>query len=470
MIKMFICFKKDFSELDGILSPMYFAYKPKNTSKFIELEKLAKVNPERKLSGINDDEEVPYVGLPETDDHEIKEVLLRPYKEVKGRKIIKKGDILFARIEPSIFNKKYIYVDDLGDFEYALTSTEFYIVEPKDNIIAKFLFYMFFSEPVYFQVKGKTTGSTGRRRLDKKVFENLLIPNPSKETQEKIVKLMEKAHKGKKHKMNESKSVLKSIDKLLQQELEIKDDNIKENITFPVFSKEIKDRIDPYYYNPKFSKILNLLAKKYPTVPLGKGKGKDKLADIFSGKTPAKKDYSAEGNLILKAANLKNNKINWKTKSFVDKDIKLKDTIKDNDILLLSSAHQADYLGKNPCIVNIPKELSNTKIYFVGELIVIRSKNINPYYLLGILKLEQYYLLLNREKRGQSSHLYSNDLKNIEIPIPPDELQDKIADEIRLKMNEAEELELNSRILVKNAEKDVEKILLDYINKEGDNK
>jgi restriction endonuclease S subunit len=45
---------------------------------------------------------------------------------------------------------------------------------------------MFYTTPVYNQVIGKTTGSTGRRRLDKGVFETLLIPLPFLEIQYKI--------------------------------------------------------------------------------------------------------------------------------------------------------------------------------------------------------------------------------------------------------------------------------------------
>jgi len=72
--------------------------------------------------------------LPQTDEHSksIINVILRPYKEVKGRNIIYPNDLLFARIEPSIFNKKYILTKDLKGYDFAFTSTEFYIVKGKD--------------------------------------------------------------------------------------------------------------------------------------------------------------------------------------------------------------------------------------------------------------------------------------------------------------------------------------------------
>ena len=122
-------------ELDGILSPLFFISKPVSSKGYIALKEVAEINPSRKKPIYVNEMIVPYVGLPETDDQRIKEIWMRPFRQVKGRNIIHKGDILFARIEPSVFNKKYIYVEDLKDNDFAFTSTEFYIVEPKEKLL-----------------------------------------------------------------------------------------------------------------------------------------------------------------------------------------------------------------------------------------------------------------------------------------------------------------------------------------------
>jgi type I restriction enzyme S subunit len=130
---------------------------------------------------------VPYIGLPECNQTEVREVAMRPYREVKGRSVIRPGDILFARIEPSIFNKKYVLVDDLKGHEYAYTSTEFYVVSHRPGIsVTEFLYAMFFCSFVYSQSKGKTTGSSGRRRLDPNHFRSLRIPAPELSLQRTI--------------------------------------------------------------------------------------------------------------------------------------------------------------------------------------------------------------------------------------------------------------------------------------------
>lgn len=135
----------------------------------------------------DENELIPYVGLPECEQTEVREVVMRPYHEVKGRSVVKPGDILFARIEPSIFNKKYVFVEDLKGHEYAYTSTEFYVVTPNySEADPHYLYAMFFSSFVFNQVKGKTTGSSGRRRLDPELFRSLQFPKPSMKMQQTI--------------------------------------------------------------------------------------------------------------------------------------------------------------------------------------------------------------------------------------------------------------------------------------------
>jgi fido (protein-threonine AMPylation protein) len=151
------------------------------------LEKLAFIDAHSVDKPENDRELVPYVGLPECEQTEVRDVLMRPYSEVKGRSIVKSGDILFARIEPSIFNKKYILVEDLKGYNFAYTSTEFYVVTPNEGVVDPYYLYaMFFSSFLFNQARGKTTGSSGRRRLDPAMFRDLQIPTPPKEVQQAI--------------------------------------------------------------------------------------------------------------------------------------------------------------------------------------------------------------------------------------------------------------------------------------------
>jgi restriction endonuclease S subunit len=451
------CFTVNYDQLNGILSPLFFISQPQDTRGFVPLNKIAFVNPPRPTLQIKLDEKVPYVGLPETDDGKIIEVLFRPYREVKGRNYFIKDDVLFARIEPSVFNQKYIYVGDLKENDYAFTSTEFYIVKAKEEADQKYIFYMLFTDQVFEQIKGKTTGSTGRRRLDKSAFEKTLIPYPNKETRAKIVEILEKAHKQREEKLKQADELLNSIDDFVRQHLGIDYKEPEEEKIYTVNSQGLENnRQDPYYYNPKFAKLLNSVGSNLKMASLS-----DIAEGVFNGNTPAKDNYTDEGKPIVKVSCLKKNKIEWSNLAYA-KDKKLNKHLRDNDILLLSSAHQAEYLGKNPCLVEIPDNLKETDITFVGELICIRpnTKLVNSYYLLAILRLDEYHLLINREKRGQTSHIYPDDLEKIKVPLPDKRKQDAIAQEFKNRLNKTASLKNEASKQLEDAKKKVEEMIL----------
>ncbi len=133
------------------------------------------------------DDEVPYVGLPECDLQEVREIATRRFAEVGGRSVAIAGDILFARIEPSVFNKKYVFADTLGQTGWAFLSTEFYAVRVKGDLSdQRYLYALLLSEIVQRQVRGKTTGTSGRRRLDRDMFDSMLIPWPNADERAEI--------------------------------------------------------------------------------------------------------------------------------------------------------------------------------------------------------------------------------------------------------------------------------------------
>jgi type I restriction enzyme, S subunit len=150
------------------------------------LAAVADVNPKRE-GPQSVDSLVPYVGLPECGQRHVREVALRPAGDSMGRNVAIPGDILFARIEPSVFNRKYVYARDLHGYERVFTSNEFYVVRARDGVMEQdFLHELLLSQVTARQVKGKTTGSSGRRRIDRGLFERLAVPVPLPERQREI--------------------------------------------------------------------------------------------------------------------------------------------------------------------------------------------------------------------------------------------------------------------------------------------
>jgi type I restriction enzyme S subunit len=175
--------------LDPCVYQPLFASSTTPDTPLYRLDQLAFLN-EHSLPKSDDAELVPYVGLPECTLTEIREVATRSYREVRGRSIVKKGDILFARIEPSVFNKKYVLVENLHGYDAAYTSTEFYVITPRPHVSIEYLYALLFCSFVFAQTKGKTTGSSGRRRLDPDSFAALQIPLPSIAVQQEVANEM----------------------------------------------------------------------------------------------------------------------------------------------------------------------------------------------------------------------------------------------------------------------------------------
>ncbi len=446
------CFTVNYDQLNGILSPLFFISQPQDTRGFVPLNKIAFVNPPRPTLQIKLDEKVPYVGLPETDDGKIIEVLFRPYKEVKGRNYFIKDDVLFARIEPSVFNQKYIYVGDLKENDYAFTSTEFYIVKAKEEADQKYIFYMLFTDQVFEQIKGKTTGSTGRRRLDKSAFEKTLIPYPNKETRAKVVDILEKAHKQREEKLKQAEELLGSIDDFVRQQLGIDYKEPEEEKIYTVNSHAIENnRQDPSYHNPKFATTINQLKKgKFPLKELG-----NYITEIRYGAS-IKNDYVDDGIPLLRILNLKPNKIDLRDVVRLPKS-KSKEIgncyVYENDLLISRS-------GSIGIVAVVPKEADG--FAYGSFMIKFRvNEQLDNNYVSIWLNSDISKLLVQRERIGAiQGNITIPTIQSFLLPLPPVEKQKEIARKVFEKYQEVEKLKTEASKLLEEAKKQVEAMIL----------
>jgi type I restriction enzyme M protein len=343
-------------------------------------------------------------------------------------------------------------------FNEAIISANFIAIKDIQKIQPDYLVSFLSSDFGKKQLIRQTSGQV-QTKITTDDIRRIRVPLIPITLQKRIVDLMQSAHELKRQKEAEAQKLLDSIDEYMLGELGIELSEIFDNQTYAIDSSIIyRNRYDPYYFNPKFDRLLCDIEKgNFDLKPL-----RDISLKIFNGYTPAKEEYTEEGKTILKVGCLANNKIEWSKLSYVGDEIELSKTVKDNDILIVSSAHQSDYMGKNPCIVSIPKNLKDKDIYFVGELICIRTDNkiVNPYFLLAVLRLNAYYQLINREKRGQTSHLYPEDLGNILIPVPSLKGQNKIAIEFEYRINKVDELIREATVEVEKAKAEVERLIL----------
>ena len=107
-------------------------------------------------------------------------------KELVGGSRFNDGDTLFARITPCLENGKICKVRELKN-GYGFGSTEFHVFRSKDGVSdSDFVYYLSRSEDVRAYAEHNLEGSSGRQRVAKEAFDNLVLMLPPIEEQKRI--------------------------------------------------------------------------------------------------------------------------------------------------------------------------------------------------------------------------------------------------------------------------------------------
>ncbi len=396
-------------------------------------------------------DEIQYVGLENIESNTGEFISTDDKESISSASVFKKGDILFPKLRPYL-NKVF-----LAEFD-GICSTEFHVFR-SSQINNKYLTHFLRSDLVVRQTTRLMSGNTLPRVQTEDIYK-LLIPVASEARQKKVVELMKQAYQLKSQKEAKAKDLLNSIDDYLLNELGIelpqKDNSLENRIFTTSFQKISSRRFDPDYYRRYYKSLERSVSKsKYNSNEL-----KSLTHFLKNGKTPSSSGYSEkETNFpIVKVGsytgkNIDLNKVSYTVSS--NKSI----NIKKGDIFVLSAAHQAEYVGKH---IKILDEQPNKETSYVGELVNIRPNQAvcNPIYLFSVLNLEIFKTLINREKTGQTSHVYGKDLQKILVPAPPIEKQNEIANHIKQLQEKAKQLQQEAKAEVEKARQQVEKMIL----------
>jgi len=406
----------------------------------------------------NKDEGIPFVrsGDINADNNIDFDDLLYIKDEIHQKKLkssqLKKGDVLIAIVGATIGQVSLYDYDRQANINQAIA-----MVRVKEGINPEYVKEYLLSSIGQNQLN-KIKRPVARANINLEEVGSIKIPLPSFSIQNKIVDIMQKAYQERKKKKTKANELLKLIDSCVLDELGIKVPEIKKEMVFEVVSDRIKDRIDSEYYQNFYKIFINEIKKsKFQKEPL------ENITEfIMNGRTPAKDDYvnDIEDSVpLIKAGTASGKLVNMEKLGYVKKRFKGKQTATKGDIFILSAAHQAEYVGKN---VSLLDEELNKDTYFVGELLGVRA---NPdkclsEYLFGFLSSQFAFTLINREKRGQTSHLYPNDLKKLLIPTPPLKVQKRIADKLKTDRTKAYKLQEEAKNILDEAKNKVEKIIL----------
>ncbi len=277
---------------------------------------------------------------------------------------------------------------------------------------------------------------------------DVILPRP--EVQSQIVSLIKKANKLKESKEVEALKLLDSTSDYVLDELEIKLPELKNKVVYLVDSEEVQNkRVDAYYYQPKFEEVEKAMKKaKFEVKELKEfAKVNDKLENIKNYKEINYIDLTSINKTLGRIQEI--NQLNSE-----EAPSRARQKLEKGDLLVSGLS------GSLKSIAIFDKSEPNF-IASTGFYIIKNSKNYNNHYLFALFRSFLYQLLLHRETTGAiMSSINREALLNLKIPLPPLAVQNKIAEEVKKRMQKAESLQKEAKEELEKAKLEVEKVIL----------
>jgi type I restriction enzyme S subunit len=285
--------------------------------------------------------------------------------------------------------------------------------------------------------------------------------NVSLDYQRKIVAIWLEAFSVERTKEQEAKDLLDSIDDYLLSELGIERPERTENGRFFYTSfREIEGkRIDPYYNHPYFKKAYNSLHKTpYPVLGLG-----ELSTLIASGSTPPSggEDYTTKENgiMFVRSGDITNdcNIIDSSDMLYITKEChntKMRQSqLRYGDILIA-------IVGATIGAVNIYNYNAEANINQAIALVRLKS-GINELFITEQLRSSIGRLNLEHQKRPVArANINLDEIAQMELILPPLEIQDKIAENIQSIRDQAKYLQQEAKEIINNAKQKIEQMIL----------
>jgi len=297
------------------------------------------------------------------------------------------------------------------------------IIETKDRKTAEII-ATFLNSTTGHKLALRRTSGGSRPALDYVALKSIpIILN------EKIVALMEEVYKEQKNKENKTNEFLDSINSYVLDELGIKLPELEDKMCFVVNYEEIqKGRIDPTnFVNPQDT----LNSNKF------KEKNLNEVAELVKGQSITKEKITSGDHPVVAGGQSSPYSINVYNH-------------KGNVITVSASGAYSGYVWYHD------------KPIFASDCTVIKSldeKEISTFYLYCVMKAKQRFIYNMQQGAGQP-HVYSRDLSNLKIPLPPLSIQNKIAEDVKKRMQKAESLQKEAKEELEKAKQEVERIIL----------
>ena len=457
------CFTVYADKIEGRIDPLYLKNKAiikSQRTKFalVTLGRLLKNKVQYGANEIaidgNPKQDIRYIRI--TDIDEFGNLISDKWKtaqKIEEKFLLSEGDILFAR-SGATAGKCFLYKKEYGISIFAGYLIRFIFDTSKVDL--KYIFYYTQLEHYKSWVKSIQRPS-GQPNINSEEFKSFKIPLPPLQTQNRITQLMDRAYEIKKQKETEAQQLIDSISDYVLEELSIKLPELKDEMCYVVTADGVENnRIDPRYYKPFFIEFENELGKRNDIKTI------EEMSDyIGSGATPRAggSDYTIKdkGILFIRIVNIKNNSIALDNVLYIKPEIHqgmLRRTqLKPNDVLL----SMAGTIGLS---VVVPENLGEANINQALARIMLKE-GYNPYYISSILNSRIGIIQTDRLSRpAVQANINLEEIRALKIPTPSFETQNKIAEEIKARMQKAEQLRKEAKEVLDKVKERVERIIL----------
>ncbi|HFD0860987.1 TPA: restriction endonuclease subunit S [Enterococcus faecium] len=160
----------------------------KSEWKPVKLKDVIEFNPRESIKKSSEAKKIPMEALSPFQ----RKIEFSKIEKFTGGVKFRNGDILMARITPSLENGKTAFVDILDGNEVAFGSTEFFVLRArKEEILPKYLYYLSISNDLRNRAIKSMTGTSGRQRAQKESILDYEIFLPRLDIQTKIVSILD---------------------------------------------------------------------------------------------------------------------------------------------------------------------------------------------------------------------------------------------------------------------------------------
>lgn len=350
--------------------------------------------------------------------------------------LLNEGDILAVRVGEGVGNTAIVTP------EFAGHSYSDNVIRFKLKKLDPYFVIVFLNSKAGFDYLERVSKGSARSLISSENIYSIRAPDLGEE----VNKVCRKAILFAAKEIKESESVYSQAEDLLLQELGLKDFKAEEDLSCIVKLSDVKSihRIDAEYFQPKYEKIIGKI-KRHNLKSLGE------LVSMKKGFEPGSDEYQNDGKAFLRVSSISKNGLIDKDQKYISDDLysELKNSFepKKGDILLTKDA--------TPGIAYVLKE-SIEGIVASGIMRLKIKEDIDREYIALCINSIIGQMQIERDAGGSIIvHWKPEQIKNLQIPILPKSIQQKIADLVR-KSHEACK---KAKELLEKAKQKVEKII-----------